>query len=90
MGFRARQGGVHEHGALTMTTHRIFPATLALLGPVWLTACGMETAGTAAAVGVNQKNAVEQGRVVPEQVQQQLQKSADQAQQRADPLANGY
>ncbi len=55
-----------------------------------LAGCGVETAGTAATVGVSQTKAIERGREVQEQVQQELQKSAEQAQQRADPLANGY
>jgi outer membrane lipopolysaccharide assembly protein LptE/RlpB len=65
-------------------------ATLAVLALPMLAACGMETAGTAAAAGAIKKNEIERGRVVQEQVQQQLQKSGEQAQQRADPLANGY
>lgn len=68
----------------------VFGALLAVAVSLALVACGAETAGVAATVGVTQKNEIEQGRVVQEQVQQQLQKSADQAQQRADPLANGY
>jgi uncharacterized protein YpuA (DUF1002 family) len=58
---------------------------------VTLAACGVETAGTAATAGAVKKNEIQQGRVVQEQVQQQLQKSAEQTQQRNnDPLANGY
>lgn len=67
----------------------VTPAALAVL-TVSLVACGVETAGTAAAVGVSQTKAIERGREVQQQVQQQLQNSTEQAQQRADPLANGY
>jgi NAD(P)H-dependent FMN reductase len=49
-----------------------------------LTACGAETASTAATAGAIKKNEIEQGRVVQEQVQQRLQQSLDQTQQRAD------
>lgn len=49
-----------------------------------LTACGAETAGTAATAGAIKKNELEQGRAVQEQVQQRLQQSLDQTQQRAD------
>lgn len=51
---------------------------------VMLAACGVETASTAATVGTLKKNEIEQGRVVQEQVQQQLQKSMAQTQQRSD------
>jgi NAD(P)H-dependent FMN reductase len=54
---------------------------------VWLlSACGAETAGTAATAGAIKKNEIEQGRVVQEQVQQRLQQSLDQTQQRADQM----
>ncbi len=49
-----------------------------------LSACGAETASTAATAGAIKKNEIEQGRVVQEQVQQRLQQSLDQTQQRAD------
>ncbi|MDP2016627.1 hypothetical protein [Hydrogenophaga sp.] len=49
-----------------------------------LSACGVETAGTAATAGAIKKDEIEQGRVVSEQVQQQLQKSLDLSRQRAD------
>lgn len=67
--------------------------TTSLLGAtlLMLAACGVETAGTAATAGAVKKSEIEQGRVAQEQVQQQLQKSLEQSQQRAaDPLANGY
>lgn len=60
---------------------------LSLAAALLLTACGVETAGTAATAGAIKKNEVEQGRVVQEQVQQRLQQSMDQAQQqRADQM----
>lgn len=49
-----------------------------------LSACGVETAGTAATAGAIKKDEIEQGRVVSEQVQQLLQKSLDLSRQRAD------
>lgn len=49
-----------------------------------LTACGAETASTAATAGAIKKNEIEQGRALQEQVQQRLQQSLDQTQQRAD------
>jgi len=49
-----------------------------------LTACGAETASTAATAGAIKKSEIEQGRAVQEQVQQRLQQSLDQTQQRAD------
>ena len=67
-----------------MKCFNTFGATLAVLALSMLAACGMETAGTAAAVGVTKKNEIEQGRVVQQQVQQQLQQSLDQSRQRAD------
>lgn len=62
----------------------VFEALLAVAVSLALVACGAETAGVAATVGVTKKSEIEQGRVVQEQVQQQLQKSLDQSQQRAD------
>jgi NifU-like protein involved in Fe-S cluster formation len=62
-----------------MTSHHAFKAPLlAGLLPL-LCACGVETASTAATAGAIKKNEIEQGRVVQEQVQQQLQKSLDAA-----------
>lgn len=52
-----------------------------------LTACGVETASTAATAGAIKKNEIEQGRGLQEQVQQRLQQSLDQTQQqRADQM----
>ncbi|MDM7944060.1 MAG: hypothetical protein QUV35_15665 [Hydrogenophaga sp.] len=67
-------------------TRRVWLAATCL----WLAGCGVETAGTAAAIGAAQTQEIERGRLAQEQVQQELQKSAERAQQRADPLANGY
>ena len=58
---------------------------LALMLPA-LTACGVETVGTAATAGAIKQQEIEQGRVVQQQVQQQLQQSMDQSQQRAEQL----
>lgn len=46
-----------------------------------LTACGVETVGTAATAGAIKQQEIEQGRVVQQQVRQQLQQSMDQTQQ---------
>lgn len=73
-----------------MNLCKAFQATLLVAVLPMLIACGVETAGTAATAGAVKKQEIEQGRVAPEQVQQQLQKSVEQAQQRNDPLANGY
>jgi len=73
-----------------MNLCKAFQATLLVAVLPMLVACGVETAGTAATAGAVKKQEMEQGRVVQEQVQQQLQKSVEQAQQRNDPLANGY
>ena len=70
-----------------MSLHRPRRATwLAAFTALLLTACGVETAGTAATAGAIKKNEIEQGRAVQEQVQQRLQQSMDQTQQRADQL----
>lgn len=70
-----------------MSLHRTRCATwLAALTALLLAACGVETAGTAATAGTIKKNEIEQGRAVQEQVQQRLQQSLDQTQQRADQL----
>lgn len=71
-----------------MSLHRPRCATwLAAFTALLLTACGVETAGTAATAGAIKKNEIEQGRVVQEQVQQRLQQSLDQGQQqRADQM----
>ncbi len=58
---------------------------LALMLPA-LTACGVETVGTAATAGAIKQQEIEQGRVVQQQVQQQLQQSMNQSQQRAEQL----
>lgn len=61
-------------------------AMLALLLPA-LSACGVETLGTAATAGAVKQQEIEQGRAVQQQVQQQLQQSMDQTQQqRAEQL----
>lgn len=73
-----------------MNLRKAFQATLLVAVVPTLMACGVETAGTAATAGAVKTQDIEQGRVVQEQVQQQLQKSVEQAQQRNDPLANGY
>ncbi|MGE0351232.1 hypothetical protein [Hydrogenophaga sp.] len=74
-----------------MTLCRTRAIALAVSGLCLLTACGVETAGTAATAGAIKKNEMEQGRATQEQVRQQLQKSMEQSQQRAaDPLADGY
>lgn len=57
-------------------------ALLALVLPL-LTACGVETVGTAATAGAIKQQEIEQGRAVQEQVREQLHKSLDQGQQRA-------
>lgn len=57
-------------------------ALLALALPL-LTACGVETVGTAATAGAIKQQEIEQGRAVQEQVREQLHKSLDQGQQRA-------
>ena len=77
-------------GDQAMNLCKAFQATLLVAVLPMLVACGVETAGTAATAGAVKKQEMEQGRVVQEQVQQQLQKSVEQAQQRNDPLANGY
>lgn len=59
--------------------------SLALMLPA-LTACGVETVGTAATAGAIKQQEIEQGRVVQQQVQQQLQQSMNQSQQRAEQL----
>lgn len=70
-----------------MSLHRTRCATwLAALTALLLVACGVETAGTAATAGTIKKNEIEQGRAMQEQVQQRLQQSLDQTQQRADQL----
>lgn len=51
-----------------------------------LCGCGADAAGTAATAGAIKKNEMEQGRVVQEQVQQQLHRSLEQTQQRTDQL----
>ncbi len=74
-----------------MNIHHATKTSLLGAALLMLAACGVETAGTAATAGAVKKNEIEQGRVAQEQVQQQLQKSLEQSQQRAaDPLANGY
>jgi outer membrane lipopolysaccharide assembly protein LptE/RlpB len=73
-----------------MSIRQTFRPSLLGAALLMLTACGVETAGTAATAGAIKKSDVEQGRATQEQVQQQLQKSLEQSQQRADPLANGY
>lgn len=68
-----------------MSFHRPHCFTLSFAAAVLLlTACGAETASTAATAGAIKKNEIEQGRAVQEQVQQRLQQSLDQTQQRAD------
>jgi hypothetical protein len=56
---------------------------LALVLPL-LTACGVETVGAAATSGAIKQQEIEQGRAVQEQARDQLQKSLDQGQQRAE------
>lgn len=73
-----------------MNIHHAFKTSLLGAALVMLAACGVETASTAATAGAVKKNEIEQGRATQEQVQQQLQKSLEQSQQRTDPLANGY
>lgn len=73
-----------------MNIHHAFKTSLLGAALVMLAACGVETASTAATTGALKKNEIEQGRATQEQVQQQLQKSLEQSQQRTDPLANGY
>ena len=53
-----------------------------------LSACGLETAGTAAAVGVVKKQEIEQGKVTSDQLQKQLQQSTEMTRQRKDELEN--
>jgi hypothetical protein len=53
---------------------------LALVLPA-LTACGVETLGTAATAGAIKQQEIEQGRAAQQQVQQQLQQSMDLTQQ---------
>jgi len=60
-------------------------ALLTLVLPA-LTACGVETVGTAATAGAIKQQEIEQGRVVQQQVQQQLQQAMDTTQQRAEQL----
>lgn len=61
-------------------------ALLAMVLPT-LTACGVETVGTAAAARAIKQQEIEHGRGVQQQVQQQLQRSMDQTQQqRAEQL----
>lgn len=81
---------ITSDGDQVMNLCKAFQATLLVAVVPMLMACGVETAGTAATAGAVKKQEVEQGRVVREQVQQQLQKSVEQTQQRNDPLANGY
>lgn len=73
-----------------MNIHNAFKTALLGAALVMLAACGVETASTAATAAAVKKNEIEQGRATQEQVQQQLQKSLEQSQQRADPLVNGY
>lgn len=51
-----------------------------------LSACGLETAGTAAAVGVAKKQEIEQGKVTSDKLQAQLQQSTELTQQRKEEL----
>lgn len=61
--------------------HLIILATTVLLS-----ACGVETAGTAAAVGVTQKQALDQGRAAADKLQEQLQQSTELSRQRNEEL----
>ncbi|MDP3521981.1 MAG: hypothetical protein Q8S02_15305 [Hydrogenophaga sp.] len=51
-----------------------------------LSACGVETAGTAAAVGVSQKQALEQGQAAADRMQEQLKASAELARERNESM----
>ena len=74
----------HTDGAPIMNNCHAFKTSLLGAALAMLAGCGVETASTAATVGTLKKNEIQQGRVVQEQMQQQLQKSLDQTQQRAD------
>lgn len=67
-------------------SHHAFKTSLLGAALVMLVGCGVETASTAATAGALKKNEIEQGRVLQEQVQQQLQKSMEQTQQRSDQM----
>jgi len=67
-----------------MNISHAFRTSLLGAALVMIAGCGVETVGTAATVGAVKKNEIEQGRVLQEQVQQQLQKSMEQTQQRSD------
>jgi hypothetical protein len=67
------------------------PISLRLAVPLMATtlmlcACGMETAGTAAAAGVAKKQEVEQGKVTLDKLQEQLQQSTELTRQRNEAL----
>lgn len=49
-----------------------------------LCACGLETAGTAAAVGVAKKQEAEQGKATSDKLQEQLQQATELTRQRQD------
>ncbi len=70
-----------------MNLCKAIQAALLVLVLPSLTACGVETVGTAATAGAIKQQEIEQGRVVQQQVQQQLQQSMEQTQhQRAEQL----
>jgi outer membrane lipopolysaccharide assembly protein LptE/RlpB len=59
--------------------------TLSVIGMLLLlTACGVETAGTAATAAALKKQELEQGKKTMEQVQQKLDQANQQTQQRAE------
>ncbi|HEX5391143.1 MAG TPA: hypothetical protein VFW67_15375 [Burkholderiaceae bacterium] len=69
----------------------MIPRFLCVVMPVvattlMLCACGMETAGTAAAVGVTKKQEIEQGKVTSDKLQEQLQQSTELGRQRNEAL----
>ena len=57
---------------------------LVMLATLYLTACGVETAGTAATAAALKKQELEQGQKNLEQVQQKLDQATQQMQQRAE------
>lgn len=57
-----------------------------LAATLLLSACGAETAGTAAAVGASQTQALEQGQAASDRMQEQLKASAELARQRNDSM----
>lgn len=69
-----------------MTHPRLTAPSALLAATLALSACGVETAGTAATVGVTQKQALEQGKATSDKLQEQLQQSTELTRQRNEAL----